>query len=58
LAFNPARILPKARTQAQAVRPRRAAGNRLAPLAVAFRSYEAGQVSDGETVEVRGRWTT
>jgi hypothetical protein len=31
-------------------------GNRLSPVAVEFRNYKSGQLSDGEEVEVIGSW--
>lgn len=33
-----------------------ASGNRLDPVGVELRSHSGGQVSDGEEVDVRGRW--
>ena len=33
-----------------------ASGNRLAPVAVELPIYVSGQVSDGEEVDVTGRW--
>jgi hypothetical protein len=33
------------------------AGNRLPPVGAEFAGYQAGQLSDGDEVEVAGRWS-
>jgi hypothetical protein len=33
-------------------------GNRLTPVAVEYRGYTGGQISDGEEVEAHGRWSS
>jgi len=33
------------------------AGNRLAPTGVELRGYRGGQISEGDEVDVKGRWS-